>query len=42
MRLGNADAAAEAYREVLKHWGDTDIELDLIIDTRERLVRQTS
>ena len=40
--MGNRDAALEAYREVLKFWGDADIQLNLITDTRERLARLTS
>ncbi len=40
--LGNTEAAVEAYREVLKYWGDADIELDLITDARERLAKLTS
>jgi len=40
--LGDPDAAVEAYREVLKYWSDPDVELDEIIDTRERLARLTS
>jgi tetratricopeptide (TPR) repeat protein len=40
--LGNTEAAITAYREVLEYWGDADIQIELITDTRERLARLTS
>jgi serine/threonine-protein kinase len=40
--LGDTDEAIANYREVLKYWGNPDIELDEITDTRKRLVRLTS
>jgi len=40
--LGDTEAAVEAYREVLKHWGDADIQMELITDARARLARLTS
>lgn len=40
--LGNTDEAVANYQEVLKYWGDPEIELKEIKDTRERLNRLTS
>ena len=40
--LGNTDAATEAYRELTRRWGDSDIKLDIITDARARLARLTS
>jgi tetratricopeptide (TPR) repeat protein len=40
--LGNREAATEAYRELLKLWGDADIELEIVTDARTRLARLTS
>ena len=40
--LGNSEAAAEAYRELLTLWGDADIELKIVTDARARLAKLTS
>ncbi|MCK4301428.1 MAG: hypothetical protein KAW91_01570 [candidate division Zixibacteria bacterium] len=40
--LGNIPQATTKYREVLKYWGEPEIELDIITDTRSRLARLTS
>jgi len=40
--LGENETAVEAYSEVLKYWGNPDIELKEIKDTRTRLARLTS
>ena len=40
--LGNEDKAAEHYRELLRYWGDADLELKQIKDARQRLARLTS
>jgi len=40
--LGNTKKAIEYYREMLKYWGNPEIELKEIIDARERLARLTS
>ena len=40
--LGNSEAATEAYRELLKLWGDADIELEIVTDARSRLAKLTS
>lgn len=40
--LGENEAAVKGFSEVLKYWGNPDIELKEIKDTRERLARLTS
>jgi len=40
--MGNTDEAVTNYQEVLKYWGDPEIEIKEIKDTRERLDRLTS
>jgi len=40
--LGKTDEAIENYREVLKYWGDPEIELDEIKGTRTRLNKLAS
>jgi tetratricopeptide (TPR) repeat protein len=40
--LGNADEAAGHYRELLRHWGNPDVEIEEITDARQRLARLTS
>jgi len=40
--LGHTGAAVDAYREVLKYWGDADIQTKLITDARERLAQLAS
>jgi hypothetical protein len=40
--LDHREAAAEAYRELLKLWGDADIKLEIVTDARTRLARLTS
>ena len=37
--LGQVEKAVTAYREVLKYWGEADVETDDIADTRKRLNR---
>ncbi|MFQ5500103.1 MAG: tetratricopeptide repeat protein, partial [Candidatus Zixiibacteriota bacterium] len=37
--LGNTADAQAAFSDVLKYWGDADIELDWIQDTRDRLAQ---
>ena len=40
--LGNRDEAIRRYEEVLRYWGNPDIETKIISETRERLARLTS
>jgi serine/threonine protein kinase/tetratricopeptide (TPR) repeat protein len=40
--LGDTEKTLADYREVLKYWGKSDIELKEIADTRKRLARLTS
>jgi tetratricopeptide (TPR) repeat protein len=40
--LGNTREAIEKYQEVLRYWGDPEIEIQEIKDTRERLARLLS
>jgi serine/threonine protein kinase/tetratricopeptide (TPR) repeat protein len=40
--LGNTSEAVENYREMLRFWGNPEVELDEIKDARERLARLTS
>lgn len=40
--LGNIPQATAKYREVLKYWGEPEIEIDIITDTGSRLARLTS
>ncbi|MCK4607346.1 MAG: protein kinase [candidate division Zixibacteria bacterium] len=40
--LGNIPQATAKYREVLKYWGEPEIEIDIITDTRARLAKLTS
>ena len=40
--LGDVESAVEGYSEVLKYWGNPDIELKEIKDTRNRLARLTT
>jgi tetratricopeptide (TPR) repeat protein len=39
---GKIDEAIADYREVLKYWGDADIQIKEIVETRKRLARLTS
>ncbi len=39
---GNTEEAMANYRDMLKYWGNPDIELDEIADARRRLARLTS
>ncbi len=41
-RLGETDRAVEYYREVLKYWSEAEIQLDQIVQARERLAELTS
>ncbi|MCK4607318.1 MAG: hypothetical protein KAU35_08495 [candidate division Zixibacteria bacterium] len=40
--LGNIPQATTKYREVLKYWGEPEIEFDIATDTKSRLDRLTS
>ncbi|MCK4631915.1 MAG: protein kinase [candidate division Zixibacteria bacterium] len=40
--LGENDEAVKAYSEVLKYWGEADIEIDAIREAKARLARLTS
>jgi tetratricopeptide (TPR) repeat protein len=40
--LGNREEAIARYREVLEYWGNPEIEIKEITDTRKRLARLTS
>jgi predicted Zn-dependent protease len=40
--LGNQNKAAAHYREMLRYWGNPDIEIKEIMDARQRLARLTS
>jgi hypothetical protein len=40
--LGNTEEAVQNYKEVLRYWGNPDMELKEIIDTRKRLDRLLS
>ncbi len=40
--LGHNNEAVAAYQEMLKYWGDPDIEIKIIADAKERLARLTS
>ncbi|MFH1688420.1 MAG: protein kinase [bacterium] len=40
--LGNLSEAKKRYQEMLKYWDKADIQLDEIVDARERLARLTS
>ena len=40
--LGDTQKAIEKYKEVLKFWGKTDIQIKIVRDTKQRLARLTS
>jgi tetratricopeptide (TPR) repeat protein len=40
--VGRADEAREAYREVLRYWGEADIEVEAVRGSRAGLARLTS
>jgi hypothetical protein len=40
--MGRADEAIPHYREVLRYWGDADMEVEAVRESRDRLQRLTS
>ena len=40
--LGKNDKAADCYQELLGYWDNADIQIEIIVDARERLARLRS